>query len=201
MAPAAAAPRLERTLIVGEYGSVPLGSLRPYLSQVARRMGVEPERLRLGGCRRFPPSQPSTHAPLGRSARIVADVDRVDVLSALAETLEAHRSRSLLQAGATVLGRVLRDPVVLIQALGRCAANEQYARRALVVALGLVGARPPIESSAGDEADVRAMLTAIAVSGAPDAVDLIEWLARAGVGLAATAGRRLRAGFPLTPAE
>lgn len=201
VAPAAAAPRVERTLIVGEYGSVPLASLRPYLSQVARRMGVEPERLRLGGCRRFPPAQPSTHAPLGRSVRIVADLDRVDVLSALAETLEAPRSRSLLQAGATVLGRVLRDPVVLTKALGRCAPHEQYARRALMVALGLVGAQPSIEGPPSDEADVRALLTGIAVSGAADAVDLIEGLSREGVGLSTIAARRLRTGFPLTSAE
>ena len=133
--------------------------------------------------------------------RIVADLDRVDVLSALAETLEAPRSRSLLQAGATVLGRVLRDPVVLTKALGRCAPHEQYARRALMVALGLVGAQPSIEGPPSDEADVRALLTGIAVSGAADAVDLIEGLSREGVGLSTIAARRLRTGFPLTSAE
>jgi hypothetical protein len=199
--PSVAAPRVERTLIVGEFGNVPLEKLRPYLSQVARRMGVEPERLRLGGCRRFPPAQPSIHTPLGQAERVVADVDRVDVLTALAETLEAPRSRSLLQAGALVLGRVLRDPVVLAQAFQRCAPHELYARRALLVALGLVGVVPPHAGLLGDEADGRALVTALAVSGDPASSDLLDGIARDRMPLAVMAARRLRTGFPLTAGE
>lgn len=58
----------------------------------------------------------------------------VDVMTAMEKKLEAPRSTNLMLVSAAVLGRVLRDPVVLEEARRQYGANDHYARRAILVA-------------------------------------------------------------------
>ena len=74
-------------------------------------------------------------------------------------------------------------------------------RRALLVAAGMLDMVSTFDWRTGDELDVRALMTRIALSGNAVAAELLDEMARVGVATAAIAARRHRAGFPLTAAE
>lgn len=141
---------------VGEAATVSLHEVREFADMLAAAGELRVARLEktYATAKRFPVrgAQPST---LARSARRLspgdrlAVVDRVDAISDLVHHLVAARAASLVNAAAGLLGHVMRDAATVTELLDgldrESTPRNGAARRAVVVALGMLGAEVEAE--------------------------------------------------------
>lgn len=129
-----------RLRIVAVAGLVTLAELEPMLQTLARtHHELAPRRnVWLAPVRRFPdPARP--RVGFAEAATHVVHLDRVDALLALAGTVHAPQAQTLLRLGHAVLGHVLRDANAFDAWLEVLVDEDDQARRACVVAAGLIG--------------------------------------------------------------
>jgi hypothetical protein len=77
-------------------------------------------------------------------------VDRVDALLCFHDAVGAGHASMLLSLARLLLGHVFRDATFLQELLASTSRGDGHTRRALVVALGLLGHRPAIELAVPD---------------------------------------------------
>lgn len=123
---------------------VRLDSLTSYLEEAAarRRVDLTEAKRWLSGARRFKNLENKAGSRFGALAtHPLSVVDRVDALRALYAVVATPKQRAMLTAAEQVLGHVLRDAAWLHARVVALRDHEVVARRALVVSLGLLGAR------------------------------------------------------------
>lgn len=152
--------------VAGEGALVSCGELAPLAQCVGARLGVTSETGTLSlyqNARRFP-GLPMPGRMTGGAAP--ARIDRVDALLALFRALSLPRTTSLFSMADLILGAVVRDPWAIAHCLKTC-ARDALTRRALVVALGLLGSEPAFELAVPDSSnteDVRAYVLALVLT-------------------------------------
>jgi hypothetical protein len=140
-------PYAGEVLLVGDAASVPLASLEPLVSAAAIRKRVSTKQVLgwLEDARRVPLERMPGEARFDQGGGVpLSHLDRADALLLLFMRFRASRTRVLLRSAGLVLGEVIRDAELLRDWLRRTSPSDGWARRALLVALGLVGdAVPP----------------------------------------------------------
>ncbi|NUS46340.1 MAG: hypothetical protein HOQ15_01970, partial [Gemmatimonadaceae bacterium] len=107
-----------------------------------RRVDLTEAKRWLSGARRFKNLENKAGSRFGALAtHPLSVVDRVDALRALYAVVATPKQRAMLTAAEQVLGHVLRDAAWLHARVVALRDHEVVARRALVVSLGLLGAR------------------------------------------------------------
>jgi hypothetical protein len=142
-------------------GHVSLNELDPLLRSAASRLGIrgaESRKRLVERVRRLRPIRevvdPHGKERFGKANRLeLAVLDRVEALLAVWELFRVPRATALLSAGAQALGEVFRDSSWVRHLLETTREGEAYTRRALVVALGLLGSPPVFESAVPDRSD------------------------------------------------
>jgi hypothetical protein len=89
-------------------------------------------------------------------------VDGVDALTAIWDAVAPPRATSLLNGARTILGHVMRDPAPLRSTLNADGVRGEV-RRALVIALALLGEPVPLEEAvpeSEDESDTASFILA-----------------------------------------
>jgi hypothetical protein len=111
----------------------------------------------------------------------MAFLDAPDALLELAQQAHLPRLQALMLDARKVLGLVLRDPSPLRAALLALDSREGVARRAVVVALGLIGAPPELELAVprADGADDTAAYLAALILGERDPTRRLALIAAA----------------------
>lgn len=167
---------------VGEDGLVSLEGMRPYYEAAADLLDLRREgaaRL-LENARRFPaPVSPSAER-FGRAHELsLSLLDRVDALTGLFQLFPVPRANALLASAQMVLGGVLRDADVLTVVLGLLPRSARYVRRALVIALGLLGRRVEFKDFVGETWDAEDVAAWVLAAGLADPAEALSELHRA----------------------
>jgi hypothetical protein len=158
--------------------------------------------------RRFPdPLQCSGVPGAPKPFRMNAYVDRVDWMLCFWDAFRPQQAQALLYSARTLLGFVLRDAELLRELLRATPVDDAFGRRALVVALGLLGhsvAPGQAIANLDDRESVAAACLAAALAQPQDPgtpIDaLIDFLACAGasndaIETASNASARIAHGF------
>ncbi|GLC28287.1 hypothetical protein [Roseisolibacter agri] len=130
-------PTAEPLGVIGAPGTtVRFADLDPVLREMATLRGADV------GRRPYTLFKNARRCVSGRGPHEVGVLDRADALLGLFAALPLPRAAALLDHGHAALGHVLRDRAVLEDLLARTPPAAAASRRALVVALGMIGAAP-----------------------------------------------------------
>jgi hypothetical protein len=168
-----------RCRVVGEAAGVGTPDLLPYATAVAQVLGHEDSlqlaRNLVAAARRVPLTGARIRRPRWN---LDVGIDRVDALLLIFRALSLPRTATLLAAAQGVLGGVVRDAAVLAGLLAGVPTRAGEARRALVVALGLLGVVTDLEVAVPDptDADDTAAYVLAARLAEPDHRCFADWL-------------------------
>lgn len=128
--------------IVGQGGTATWDELETALRSTCRRLGLTPRRgpTLIEHARRFPTVQmPGEERFGGADEHPLSVLDRPDVMATLFELFRLPRTTSLMRDAQMCLGHVLRDAGLLRELFRDVPPGDMAVRRALIVALGLLG--------------------------------------------------------------
>lgn len=196
-------------LVVGEGAAAPIAAFDELLATAARRKRLSDRQIRtwLDPVRRVPVAQVGGRRIGSGAPEPLSWLDRADALLAIFGRFRASRTRVLLRTARLLLGEVIRDVGLLREWLRGLTADEGVARRAIIVALGLLGEAVPVEEAVPDPADAddASAWVLATVLAEPDAAEVAldegsEWVVDAAAHVLVTAQARVRIGYPFSAA-
>lgn len=128
--------------IVGQAGTATWEELDPALRATSMRLGLDPARSSrlVDAARRFPKTETPGRERFGAAGEHALSVlDRPDVMGLLYDLFRLPRTTALMRDAQLCLGFGLRDGALLRELFEDVPRGDRTARRALVVALGLIG--------------------------------------------------------------
>lgn len=172
---AAQAPQASRVHVVGEAAVLRQpdvleieARLRATYGEAWQPQGKARQARRFESARRFPdPDGMRAQSFVGYPHRPRSRIDRVDLMIIAHQTVGLPTASALLRSGMATLGHVVRDATPFRAALEALPPGEAPARRALLVALALLGEAPPPEvalAGAVTREDMSAYVFALALA-------------------------------------
>lgn len=142
--------------IVGQGGTATWEELDEALRSTCRRLGLSPRRgpTLIERARRFPIEHAPGEERFGEADEHPLSVlDRPDVMATLYELFRLPRTSALMRDAHMCLGHVLRDDGLLRELFQDVAPGDMAVRRALIVALGLLGEPLALETAVPEPDD------------------------------------------------
>ncbi len=174
--------RLPDVAVVGTAGLSDTESLTPLLASIGDLLELDGKaQLRLlAAVRRFPnPSDPGSERFKAAAENPLSLLDRVDAIGAIYQAASVPAAGALIEDAQQLLGRVIRDAELVERLLQHLPAHDHVVRRAVVVALGMLGRVPELEIAVPDPSNPEdtAAYSLAAVLGAPgDAYSYVRTL-------------------------